>query len=483
MEGGSSIIQSQNQTLLLTSQMHQSLKVLQCGTEELQEIITGELLENPALESLEIDQDSSDDSQSQESPKKEEDVQFNFSDEFQDDTSYANSSSRSEDEPSFEEYVANGEESLAEHLMSQIVELDLTEQERAIASYLIWNLNDDGYLSMSLEEAAQRLSVFPSKLEDALKVVQTLEPAGVAARDLAECLTIQLARQGIEDSLYARLLTVHAKRLTDNNLREIAFREDRSLGEIKEALLILRQLNPFPGRSFIDERPRYLTPDVRVEKVAGEYVVTLNNSGLPRLRINRSYQELVRSKGELNTKEKQFLRGKIRTASWLIRCIYQREQTLMRVATAILNRQKDFFDQGIEALKPLSLREIGEELDLHESTISRASANKVMETPRGLFEFKYFFSSGVKNQTGEASASAIKERIKTIIREEDVRRPKSDQQITKLLHEFDIVVARRTVTKYREALGIESASTRKAQYHMANTGFMPVRQELSCAYC
>lgn len=450
MEGVHSLAQVQSQSLLMTAELQQSLKLLQSGKVELQEMIERELQENPVLEIVE------DSDEERKGSEDNEPICDSWAE-----PSYSAHRSHDNEGYSIEEQFAGRGTSLVEHLLVELLELDLTLREREITSYIVGNLNGDGYLAASCAEMADTLESTIPEVEEMLTIVQSLEPIGVGARDLKECLMLQLANLGLQDELEGKLLTVYFRELEMGRFQQIVEQEGIAVSAFHKAMANLRRLDPSPGRKFPSEQTIYIVADVMIQKVGKQYVASLNSGGIPEIRVNSQYEELLKKKKEFPKNERQFLRGKLKAASWFMHCLTQRDETLSRVANAIVWRQQEFFEKGPEKVKPLSLSELSEELDLHESTISRAMANKYMQTPRGLIPFKYFLSPRIKTEVGLIATSSIKEQIRKLISEEWPQSPITDQEIVRVLKQTDIVIARRTVGKYREAMGIESATIRK----------------------
>lgn len=450
MEGVHSLAQVQSQSLLMTAELQQSLRLLQSGKIELQEMIERELQENPVLEVVEDSDEAKKDSACNDT------TSYSWGA-----PSYPLHRCQERDGHSIEEQFSSRETSLVEHLLTELLELELTAREREITSYIVGNLNADGYLAASCAEIADTLESTIPEVEEMLAIVQSLEPIGVGARDLKECLMLQLANLGLQDALEGKLLTVYSKELERGRFQQIIEHEGIKISALHKAMANLRRLDPSPGRKYPSEQTTYIIADVMIHKGAGHYVAFLNSAGIPEIRIDSQYEELMKKKKELPKPERQFLKGRLKAASWFMHCLSQREETLSRVANAIVRRQQDFFEKGPEKVKPLSLNDLSEELGLHESTVSRAMANKYMQTPMGLIPFKYFLSPRIKTEVGLVATSSIKEQIRKLISEESSQSPITDQEIVGILKQTGIVIARRTVGKYREAMGIESASIRK----------------------
>ena len=364
----------------------------------------------------------------------------------------------SEELPSLEATLTR-RTSLADHLEWQLGLVHLTEDEEAVGRLIIGNLDLAGYLlEPPLADLAEEAGVPLEIAEQVLARIQLFDPIGVAARSLTECLLIQARHLGADDPILVRMVTSHLANLEKKNYPAIARDLKEPLEEIYEAAKVIQQLDPRPGREFTTEEPHYISPDVYVHKMGDKYFVVPNDDGLPKLKISSYYRSQLA--GE--PKARQYVQEKLRSAQWLIRSIQQRQRTIVKVTESIIKFQRDFFDKGIAHLKPLILRDVAEDVGMHESTISRVTTNKYVNTPQGLFELKYFFNSGISRTDGDEVASeAVKNKIKEIVAVEDPRHPHSDQRVVELLREQNIDIARRTVAKYREQLGILSSSKRK----------------------
>jgi RNA polymerase sigma-54 factor len=351
--------------------------------------------------------------------------------------------------------------SLEDHLLWQVRMSNLSEADQRIAGSIIYNLDDDGYLDTPLEELAAQLEVPLEEAERVLKRVQRFDPPGAAARDLRECLLLQLANLGMEDSLAARIVRDHLELLEKHRYAEIAKTLGVPVEMIGQAAKVIAELEPKPGRDYGGEEPTYVVPDVYINKVGDDYIVTLNREAVPRLRLAGYYQRVLND-ASVAPETREYLQERLRSARWLVKSIYQRQQTIFKVANSIVKFQRAFFDHGISQLKPLVLKDVAEDIGMHESTISRATANKYAHTPQGIFELKFFFTSGVKASTGEdVSAETVKEKIRTMVGAESPDNPLSDQAIAEMLRAKQINIARRTVAKYRQAMGILPSANRK----------------------
>ncbi|HJU09456.1 MAG TPA: RNA polymerase factor sigma-54 [Candidatus Binataceae bacterium] len=351
--------------------------------------------------------------------------------------------------------------SLEDHLIWQLQMSSLDRDQQRIGAAIIYNLNDDGYLETPLTELASQLETSVDAVESVLKRVQRFDPPGVAARDLRECLLVQLQNLGMDESLGARIVRQHLDLLEKHRYSEIAKALGVGLDMVAEAARSIASLEPKPGRDYGGAEPTYIVPDVYIQKIGEDFIVTLNESAVPRLRLANYYQRVL-SDNAVEADTKEYLQERLRSARWLVKSIYQRLQTIFKVANSIVKFQRPFFEHGVGHLRPLVLKDVAEDIGMHESTISRATANKYAHTPQGIFELKFFFTSGVKATDGEdVSAETVKEKIRALVAAEGQDNPLSDQAIADILHNDQINIARRTVAKYRQALGILPSSRRK----------------------
>ena len=479
--------QKLSQSLVMTPQLQQAIKLLQLGRMEYLEVIERELLENPVLEDLrEVDsqtfQESADNTPSTASnssvegesePSKNESSVSKSDGELPSDFFSAQTGTagkkRSDfggERPSLEATVSSPE-GLSSHLLWQLRTERLDSADYEIVSQILGNIDRNGYLACTVAEIAAECSRAEEDVLKVLSLIQTLDPPGIAAQNLQECLLIQLEQLGMRNTLAGKLVESYLSELELQKYGVIAKAEGLPVEDVYEAIKEIKKLEPRPGRPFVDESPIYITPDIYVRKVGRDYVLSLNDSGMPKLRLNPYYQELLSTKTESKSnqdKDKEYLQDKVRSASWLIKSIRQRQQTIYRVTESIMKHQRDFLDKGVSSLKPLILREIAADVGMHESTVSRVTTNKYVHTPQGIFELKFFFSSGLKSGNGEVSSESVKERIRLLIKEENPKKPLSDQALVNLLQAEGIDIARRTVAKYREMMNILSSSRRKRMF-------------------
>jgi RNA polymerase sigma-54 factor len=468
-----------SQQLVMTPQLQQAIKLLQLNRMELAQHCQNELLENPILEELEGSGDKTEPKMRETQPEvrtQDDEVNPN-SQQGMDDVNLENllnnHSQRKEetryrvrgndDLPSYEATLTSVT-TLAEHLLDQAQLTKLSDTEMRFVQAIIGNLDENGYLATTLEDMALARDVSVRVLEHALSKVQELDPAGVGARDLRECLLIQ-TRHLDENDLLRVMIRDYLPLLEKRKYDEVAKTLKISVQEILQTVERMKKLDPKPGRQFFDESSQYITPDIYVRMINGEPVISQNEDGLPKLRLSSYYQSLL-TNTKSTDEEKEYIHDKMRSALWLIRSIHQRQRTIYKVTQSIIQIQRDFFDEGVKALKPMVLKDVAQDIGMHESTVSRVTTNKYVHTPQGIFELKFFFNSGIKSVTGSDMASeAVKQRIKAIIDKEDPRKPYSDQEIVEILRQSDVDIARRTVAKYREMLGLLSSSKRKNIYH------------------
>lgn len=465
MRMGYDLVLEQQQKLIMTPELRLALKILQLPTIELEELVKQELETNPVLDIVEDNQEEK--VGSTEKDKKgeksvQEEIDWKEYLQYQG-KSYCLENTGIDDsqETPFENLISYSD-TLKDHLLFQLHALKLSKSERCIGEYIIESLDDNGYLCAALDQIADVLSVKEEKVTKVVKTIQTFEPLGVGALNLIDCLLIQINALGIADENLTIIIKEHLDDIAGNRLQNIAKRLSISVVEVQQYSDIIKSLEPKPGRSFFcGTECRYVIPDVFVEKVDNEYVITINDSYGSRLMVNQYYKNIINN-GDKSSEAVSFINDKLSSALWLIKSLEQRKNTLYKVVKAIVDYQMDFFEKGDSFLKTMTLKNIADEVKVHESTVSRAISGKYAQTPRGIFEIKYFFKSGVGNQDGDdISSESIKKMMKAIIDNEDTSKPISDQAIAELLAEKGINISRRTVAKYRDEIGIPSSSRRK----------------------
>lgn len=466
MRLGFGLTQEQTQKLMMTPELRLAIKILQFSTIELVEYIQEELVENPLLEVVEETPETHE-SEPEAEVQAADDEQDKFDidwEQYFDDAHYSRESvnyDHKQDYPQYDSFIAEVP-TLHDHLMFQLMLAKLNKDERTVGEFFIGNIDDNGYLCCSADEAAIQCNVPFAVAEKVLAVIQGFDPSGVGARDLVECLLIQYELLGLKNDLLKEIICNHLEEVAEGKTMKVAKKLGISLKKTQEVVDSLKLLEPKPGRRFSPtDRTRYIVPDIVIEKIDNEYIVLVNDISTPRLTINSVYREIAR--GNTGDQEgRKYLETKLNSAAWLMKSIEQRRETLYKVARSIVDFQREFFDRGIKFLKPMNLKHVAQALGIHESTVSRATANKYMQTPKGLFEMKFFFSSGVSNFQGTStSAEAIKKMIREMVEEEDPQKPLSDQKIGELLRAKGVDISRRTVAKYRDETGILSTSKRR----------------------
>jgi RNA polymerase sigma-54 factor len=480
-----------SQQLVMTPQLQQAIRLLQMSRMELVESVRQELLENPVLEDQRETEggggppadtngevrehhgsdlaEKTSDPETRAADKKVSEIDWErYIENHAMQAPIPGGSYRGYEElPSYETTVSKVED-LTDHLEWQVRMSDMVEDERRFAALVLGNLDDKGYLTLEglLPEAvvpklAAEAELDPEDAEEVLKMIQRFDPVAVAARDLRECLHIQALHFGM-DELVLKVIDEHLPDLERRNYQGIAKKLCVAIEEVYDVAQVIAELEPRPARNFLSAQPQYIEPDVWVHKVGDRYFVVANDDGMPRLKISGFYRAAMQGHAEA----KEYIQNKLRSAQWLIRSIDQRRKTIERVTECIVDKQRDFFELGIEHLKPMILRDVAEEVGMHESTISRVTSNKYVATPRGLFELKFFFNSAIKRSSDEddIASESVKQAIKKLIESEDPRRPYSDQKIVELLVQQKVMIARRTVAKYREMLGLLSSSKRKKYF-------------------
>jgi RNA polymerase sigma-54 factor len=504
MKTGLSQHTSLRQELRVNPRLYQAMDMLYMPMMDLQQHLKQELLANPFLELLEPEDETpeqKDAEQEKEQKEKEEEMDW---EEILLNGFEVGGTREQYEQLEYTEPVTVETKDLIDHLREQLHLLTLTPRQLLLAEEFLGNINEEGYLAASLEEilgsvnqlvaghvdsggegdggedaedregetgeTAAASSPSPSgapfytmaDVEEMLRVFQRLDPAGVGARDLRECLLIQLGEQADTESLTYRLVNEAFPDLIAHRWNDLAKRFGVEPAAVQAAADELARLDPKPGLKYSNQSDGYIIPDLIVEKIGGRYQVFLNDTGMPRLRLSRSYQEIARDKKKMTPENREFIASKMNSANWMIQAIEQRRQTMLKVMNFIVDRQRDFFEKGIEHLKPLTLREVAEVINMHESTVSRVTNEKYVQTPRGVLPLKFFFSSALATASGEdASARSIRAKLQKMVGEEDTAKPLTDQQIVHLFQEQGIQIARRTVAKYRDQLGILPARMRK----------------------
>ncbi|MBI4654097.1 MAG: RNA polymerase factor sigma-54 [Nitrospirae bacterium] len=464
-----------SQKLILTPQLLQSIKLLQLPHLELSQILNQEIMENPFLEEVieenieesieetkredEINQDLSDDI----NVPLEKLFGFTVDDYFEEKASDGRDlgyfTDGMEDVPVFERNT-NRCPDLYEYLLWQLRFSRVTEQVYHTAEVIIGNLNEDGYIQASIEEIAKVADVDIDTAKRALSLIQGFDPPGVGAKNLQECLLLQLKLLNLDNTLVEKILTDGFTELNGKKYKQLAIKFKVGIEDILSAVKIIEGLEPRPGRNYSREDAIYIVPDVFIEESEGEFVIILNEEGIPKLRLSNYYRKLLSNKNTISTEERKFLKEKLDKAIWLFKSIEQRNKTIYRVTDSILKFQEDFFRKGMKYLKPLALRDVAMDLGMHESTVSRATSNKYMQCSQGLFNFKSFFSNRIP-KNGDVSSTSVKEIIKEVIINENHHSPLNDKQLVEILKVKNINVAIRTVAKYREELKIPLHSRRK----------------------
>jgi RNA polymerase sigma-54 factor len=465
------------QKLILTPSLQQAIKLLPMSTLELADLLTQEVVENPLLEEIPTEDLQATDAQpatekEAEAPKPEtkndtwDDADYEyFFGEYLEDSYKSRAPQEVRELPPIENTLSTST-SLTDHLEWQLSLQTNDPTVREIGEAIIGNLDDDGYLVASVDEIANMGPWPVAEVESVLQLLQGFDPIGVAARDLQECLTLQVRHLNLEGTPAERIVTEHLRLLQNHQIPELSKKLNLSLEDLKHHIEIIQQLDPKPGSRYNPQPSQYVIPDVYVVKVDDQYVAVLNEDGLPQLRISPTYRRLLDKGATENTDEtRAYVKDKFRSALWLIKSVEQRQKTIHKVATSIINFQRDFMDHGIEHLRPLVLRDVANDIGMHESTVSRVVTNKYMHTPQGVYEMKFFFHSGISSSYGEAVSSVtIKNRIKKIIEGEDQKKPLSDSKIVSILQREGLILARRTIAKYREELKIPTSNQRKVLF-------------------
>ena len=475
------------QQLIMTPQLQQAIKLLQMSRLELVDMVQQEMEENPLLEEITSDEDPEIEKKIEPAETAEEDreepqtvqrteeltgegdgrEEFDWDNYLEDYGPMGVTYNRKEaTAPSWDNLLA-AKPSLTDHLMWQLRLSRFSNDERRVGEQIIGNLDHNGYLVATMDEIAAQEKVTSDFIEGVLEKVQEFDPIGIAARNVRECLLIQAKMLGNERSLVERIIHDHLRDLETRNYANIARKLKASIEDVLAAVLIISHMDPRPGSVFNEERIQAIVPDVYVLKGDDGYKIVLNEDGLPRLRISNFYREIMggTNSGVKQESGKRYIKERVQSATWLIKSIQQRQKTIYRISESIVRFQKEFFDRGIGSMKPLILRDIADDVEMHESTISRVVTNKYMHTPRGLFELKYFFGSGIhKNGGDNVSSKSVQEDIRKIISEENPRKPFSDQEIVRRLGISGITIARRTIAKYRDMMGVPPSSRRKKYF-------------------
>lgn len=462
---------TQTQQLIMTPQLQQAIKLLQLSRMELQDVISKELLENPLIEDNEASLDTPKEEKTElDQAKDEARKQAEATDTF-DWNNYIdsyNSSSTApairppDDLPSIENTLTK-QPTLFDHLMWQLTMMGASKDFKIVAEAFIGNINSDGYLTTTIEDIAEKLKRAEEEVESVFKVMQTFDPPGVFSRDLKECLLVQSKILKIDNNEpLIEVINNHLHNLEKKNYNAVSKALKIPVEAVYELVKIIMAMEPKPGRAYAGEDVQYITPDVYVKNINGEFIILLNEDGLPKLKISNFYKNTLQEKQTSNM-TKEYIQEKLKSAVWLIKSIHQRQRTIYKTTESIVKFQKDFFKLGPSFLKPMVLKDVAEDIGMHESTISRVTTNKYAHTDFGIFELKYFFNSGISRSHGQQdiASESVKSKIKQIIDNEDPRRPVSDQKIVELLKRDNIEIARRTVAKYRELLGILSSSKRR----------------------
>ena len=474
------------QDLRINPRLFQAMDLLYMPLLDLQQHLKQELLGNPFLELVETEEEpeapqtTAAEKEQIEQEKKNED-EPDWEGILLDDGAEAMSAARDLSEArEYTEPVSVEARDLSDHLKEQVQMLDLNPRQRLLAEEFLGNVAEDGYLGSPLEEiikgANQLLEEFAVEREEEvvvqpytlveaeamLRIIQTLDPPGVGARDLRECLMLQLEDRHQTDTLAYRLVKEAWEDLKNHRWSDLGKRFGIEPTEVQKVADVLAKLDPKPGLQYASANDTYIIPDLTVEKIGNQYHVTLNDGGLPRLRISKTYQDIARDRKKFQGENKEFINQRLNSAHWMIQAIEQRRQTMLKVMNFIVDRQREFFEKGVEFLRPLTLREVADVINMHESTVSRVTNEKYVQTPRGLLPLKFFFSSGLQTSTGEdASARAIKAQIQKMMTDEDPKNPLTDQQIVEMFGARGVRIARRTVAKYRDQLNILPARMRR----------------------
>lgn len=461
----------------MTPQLQQAIKLLQLSRLELVDAINQELEENPALDEQQetAPKEPSEDQPETETKEVPEEKEVKVEEQLNEDIDWDNyieeynSTGKTyqqidhREAPQYEAFVSS-KKTLEQHLLWQLLMFLPADFEKEIGTVIIGNIDKDGYLTSTVEELAESIGCDEENVEYVLETIQTFDPPGVCARSLSECLLIQIKHLNISNTIVEKIIANHIKELENKNYKAIARALKTPIANVVAAINIITGLESKPGRFFSDEEPHYIIPDIFVYKEEGEFLIVLNDDGMPKLRINPYYKKAISHGQDISGDTKDYLQDKMRSAAWLIKSIHQRQKTIYNVMESILKFQKDFFEKGVAYLKPMVLRDVAQDIEMHESTISRVTTNKYAFTPQGVFELKYFFNSAIERVHGGAAIASVsvQEKIRQIINDENPKKPYSDEKISIILkEEGNVNIARRTVAKYREAMRILSSSKRK----------------------
>ncbi|MNJ92497.1 RNA polymerase sigma-54 factor [compost metagenome] len=467
-----------SQSLVITPQLQQAIKLLQMSRLELESAVRSELEENPILEEAEIlkeedlkrtqeaatevgDGEATHDQTSQDPQKQDE---FEWESYLEANQKPPQSGMAGSEEIMNYENVITASQTLADHLYWQVKMNGFSEEEERAADALIGAIDDEGYIKVPLEQIAEEEKIEVDLLADTLTLIHEFDPPGVGARDLKECLLIQAKHLEEDTHDLVNLINNHLKDLEKKNYEAIAKALSRDVEDVIEMCKIIYSMDPKPGRAYMTNDTHYVTPDVYVYKVGDDYVVSLNEDGLPRLKISNFYKNMLKGAKAGADKTQDYIQEKLRSAVWLIKSIHQRQRTIYKVAESIVKHQREFFEKGPAHLKPMVLRDIANDIGMHESTVSRVTTAKYVHTPQGIYELKYFFNSGINSSDGDMASESVKLKIKDLVAKEDVKNPLSDQKIVDLLKVDGIQIARRTVAKYRDMLKILPSSQRKKYF-------------------
>lgn len=456
MKLGYDLALEQTQKLVMTPELRQAIQLLQFTSQELNEYLEKQIEENPLLE---LENTAEDYENIDDFANKKEEIDWKEYIGKEDDISYRPQVDKNVKEYSFENFISYSP-SLRDNLFFQLNVLEISQEDKKIGEILIESIDENGYLMTSVEQVAMDLNIDSERIENVLSLIQGFEPLGVGARSLKECLLIQIREDENRHPEAEKVVEYYLEDVAYNRLSKIAKELNMDIEEVQNICDYIKTLEPKPGRSFNDgDQVKYITPDATIEYIDGEYIIILNDVTGPRLNINNFYKELMR-KGK-DEKATEYLTEKLNSAMWIIKSIEQRRMTIYKVVESILKFQKDFFEIGERGLKPLTLNEVAEDIQMHESTVSRATNGKYVQTPRGLYELKFFFSSGLTTSGGEMSSTSIKSMIKDLIEQENPKKPYSDQKISDILKAKGINISRRTVAKYRDELEIPSSTARR----------------------